>query len=121
MLSVIGLPMSALAVPAAVHHEAASRTGRKLGSTGTPFRSKTVATNLAVEGGIFLGFLSVHAFVRHLNDRLSVLREWKREDSRPAWQPAVLISHNQRRECYACRSSKDQTPSRTLKQCDMNY
>jgi len=38
VLFVIGLPVSPLAVLAAVHHEAAPGTGRKLGSTITPLR-----------------------------------------------------------------------------------
>lgn len=57
MLSVIGLPMSALAVPAAVHHEATASASRELGSSRTPFRSQTVAANLAIGDGIFLAFV----------------------------------------------------------------
>ena len=57
-LLVVGLPVSSLAVSAAVHHEATSRACRKLERTITPFIRITVAANPAMRTGVLL-FLDV--------------------------------------------------------------
>jgi hypothetical protein len=61
VLLVVGLPVSPLAVSAAVHHEATAGTGRKFWSTVSPIRNETIATNLGVGSEVLLALL----FIRH--------------------------------------------------------
>ena len=58
---VVGLPMSPLALFAAVVYKRTSSAGRKLGSTLIPFACGTIAANLAIGIGVLLIFL----FSRH--------------------------------------------------------
>jgi len=60
VLLVVGLPVSPLAVFAAVEDEATSSASQKLGSTLTPFGRGTVAANISIGFRTLLIFLSGH-------------------------------------------------------------
>jgi len=69
VLPVASLPVSPLAVLAAVRHKTTTRTCGKFGSIRTPFGRKAVATGLAIGSCAFLVFIVGHVRECHGSGR----------------------------------------------------